>query len=137
MSDDSDFFGEVFDDPENDPLLGGADSSDDAAGANEHERPGPPSWMSDDAAREGAGSGTDVDEGGSSTQKRILVDQQGDAGQGIDAINQAVGQGWRLVKISLARPDGEQPASAQAAHRFVATLEQESPQSLFDFGAPS
>jgi hypothetical protein len=134
MNEDSDFFGDVFDDPEDDPLLGGDSASSDESPDSEPERRGPPSWMSEEPNANGEATPSE-DEEDDHTRKRIVVDQNGDAGAGIDALNQAVGQGWRLVRISLARPDGEQAASPQAAHRFVATLEQDEPQSLFDFGA--
>jgi len=140
MSEDNDFFGDVFDNPEDDPLLGSESSSPDESRSSDEPAPddsdqqGPPSWMSEEADTHGASS-SDVGENPGPTRKRIVVDQEGDAGAGIDALNQAVGQGWRLVRISLARLDGEQAATPRAAHRFVATLEQERPQSLFDFGA--
>jgi hypothetical protein len=133
MNDDNDFFGDVFDDPEDDPLLEGeASSTDDPSETS--DQPGPPSWMSGSPHPNGEAHADDREEAGAN-QKRIVVDQQGSGGEGIDALNRAVGQGWRLVRISLARPDGEQAATARDAHRFVATLEQERPQSLFDFGA--
>lgn len=151
MSEDSDFFDDVFDDPDDDPLLGGspepsddldAESGDPSAGSapsEEPERQGPPSWMSDEPNTNGtafAPNGTEPNgaETSDPSRKQIVVDQEGDAGAGIDALNQAVGQGWRLVRIFLARPTGQQAATPQAAHRFVAILEQDRPQSLFDFG---
>jgi hypothetical protein len=152
MSEDNDFFGDVFDDPQDDPLLGNSPASSGDSSSEPPDRPtgsdsqdhgkqqGPPSWMSDEPNTNGTApstNGTEPSESESSdpNRKEIVVDQQGDAGAGIDALNQAVGQGWRLVRISLARPDGEQAATPQAAHRFVAILEQDRPQSLFDFGA--
>jgi len=140
MSEDNDFFDDVFDDPEDDPLLGSAPSPADESvpeepAPDEPDQQGPPSWMSEESNANGASS-SEAETETDPTRKRIVVDQEeGDAGTGIDALNEAVGQGWRLVRISLARPDGEQAATQQAAHRFVATLEQERPQSLFDFGA--
>jgi hypothetical protein len=68
-------------------------------------------------------------------QKDILVDQRDGTGDGLETLNEALGEGWKLVRISLAQPDGEQAVSRREAHRFVATLEQERPPSLFDFGA--
>jgi len=135
MSQDSNFFGDVFDDPEDDPLLGDESRASDESAASEPDRQGPPSWMSEDPTPNGEASSTDRNENTGPARKQILVDQQKDAGAGLDALNQAVGQGWRLVRISLARPNGEQAATPQAAHRFVAILEQDRPQSLFDFGA--
>ncbi len=137
MSDDSDFFGDVFEDPEDDPLLGGEDASAENRASDTPEDQGPPSWMTDDPQSNGRHKDGD-DERAKETgpeQKQIVVDQRGEKGEGIDALNQAVGQGWRLVRICLARPDGEQSATPRAANRFVAILEQDHPQSLFDFGA--
>ena len=149
MSEDSDFFGDVFDDPQDDPLLGDSSaSSGDAAPENadqptesdsqEDDKQGPPSWMSDQPNTNGTatspnGAGPSESEPSDPSRKEIVVDQQGDSGAGIDALNQAVGEGWRLVRICLARPDGEQARTPRAAHRFVAILEQDRPQSLFDF----
>lgn len=133
MSDDNDFFGNVFDDPEDDPLLGGEDSPADESGTEAPDRQGPPSWMEEDRTNgeaDSPGSGEEA----SPTQKRIVVDH-GPTGEGIDELNRAVGQGWRLVRISLARTDGQEVSSEREPHRFVATLEQENPQSLFDFDA--
>jgi hypothetical protein len=146
MSDDSDFFGNVFDDPEDDPLLGDDESSD---ASEENDSPdesssldddlGAPSWMSDEPANgrdsDSSSQPSSSDASDEPTRKEIIVDQQADDPNGLDELNDAVGEGWRLVQISLAQPDGEQASSRQAAERFVAILEQDSPQSLFDFGA--
>lgn len=135
MSNNSDFFGDVFDDPKDDPLLGGDESS--AEGTPERFDPqGQPSWMSEGDSTNGtssASSGARND----ACRKQIVVDQRRDEAEGIDALNRAVGEGWRLVRLSLDRPDGEQATSRKAAHRFVAILEQEEPRSLFDFGCTS
>lgn len=129
MSNDSDFFDDVFEDPEDDPLLGG-----DSLPADEDsdEPEGPPSWMSNDTQMNGRTSAEPGD-GLGPKRKQIVVDPRDGEGNGIDALNRAVGQGWRLVSLSLRRPDGEQ-ASTQQAHQFVATIEEDNPQSLFDFG---
>ncbi len=135
MSNHSNFFGDVFDDPNEDPLLGNDDGPADET--DERSDPhGPPSWMSDE---EGSGEQTASSEGGCNRagRKQIVVDQRRDEAEGIDALNRAVGEGWRLVRLSLDRPDGEQAVSREAAQRFVAILEQEQPRSLFDFGAAS
>jgi hypothetical protein len=127
MSTDNDFFGDIFDDPEDDPLLEGDSPPDDAA-------PGPagaPSWMDDGASPNGR---ADSERDAGPERKQIRVEQGAENGEGIDALNRALGQGWRLVRLSLARPDGQQAASAQEAQQLLATLEQDHPQSLFDFG---
>jgi len=134
MNDDSNFFGDVFEDPDDDPLLGGEEP--DSSKPSDDELQGRPSWMSEDVPTNGeSGAAASPGESEGPNQKQVVVDQKEDAGTGIDELNQAVEQGWRLVRISLARPDGEQVATAREAHRFVAILEQENPQSLFDFGA--
>jgi hypothetical protein len=136
MEDGSDFFGSVFDDPEDDPLLGGSSggeevSSESEPGPDPHDR-GVPSWMSDDEADAG-----EADPGGTGPeQKEIVVVQRGESQQGLDELNEAVGEGWRLVQLSLAESDGGGAAARKEEQRFVAVLKQESPQSLFDFTGP-
>jgi len=132
MSNDSDFFGDVFDDPEDDPLLGGGDAASDAPSEGP-DGEGPPSWMAEDARTEDESAGDGPDTSGPD-QKRIRVDPAEDAGDGLDSLNRAVGQGWRLVGLSLARPGDEPGGASEPAYHFVATLEQDRPQSLFDFG---
>jgi hypothetical protein len=135
MSDHSDFFGDVFDDPSEDPLLGNEDGPADET-AERSDPHGRPSWMSDGegSSEQAASSEADCNRAG---RKKIVVDQRREEADGIDALNRAVGEGWRLVRLSLDRPDGEQAVSREAAQRFVAILEQEQPRSLFDFGAAS
>lgn len=132
MSNDSDFFGDVFDDPEDDPLLGGGDAPSDVPSEGP-DGEGPPSWMTEDARGRGGHAGGDPDTA-RPDQKRIRVDPAEDAGDGLDSLNRAVGQGWRLVGLSLARPGDEPGGASEPAYHFVATLEQDRPQSLFDFG---
>ena len=146
MEDNDDFFGDVFDDPEDDPLIGGSDSDDSssgyesdesASGSSEH---GPPSWMSEErvnghgSSEESAGSGSQKSDSGPA-QKTVIVDQSGDQTDGLDELNEAVGEGWRLVRITLSRSDQNGSERTDRAEKFVAVLEQEGPQSLFDFGA--
>lgn len=142
--DDDTFFGNVFDDPNDDPLLGGDPSDPTEASPDTSPEQGAPSWVSDARengeapgpdAHDGNGDRADDESSGRPEQMDILVDQQDGSGDGLETLNDALGEGWKLVRISLAQPDGEQAASRQAAHRFVATLEQERPPSLFDFGA--
>lgn len=135
MSNNSNFFGTVFEDPKDDPLLEREQRSgqERAGQADSREQP---SWMSEgDGSNEAMSSShTDHNE---PCRKQVVVDQRNDEAEGLDALNRAVDQGWRLVRLSLDRPDGEQAASRTAAHRFVAVLEQEQPRSLFDFGCAS
>lgn len=149
MDDPNDFFGDIFQDPEDDPLLdGGAD--DEPGGGPPPSRDGAadrgiPSWMTEepDAERPDGPASTDAPSPSSPTgdagsgepdaseRREIVVDQR--AGRGLEALNEAVAQGWRLVRITLAPADG--PADRRrATERFVAVLEPDDPQSLFDFG---
>lgn len=141
MSADKDFFGDVFDSPEDDPLLGDGAEAPNESSTPESREQGPPSWMSDDeqdnpASSRGNESGdTQHDDATAPTKQKEIVLEGESGGRGLDELNEAVGQGWRLVRISLVGAGGQQAASRREAERFVATLEQESPQSLFDFGA--
>ena len=149
MDDPNDFFGDVFQDPEDDPLLGGdAPEDDPAGGSSSTSDPAPdrgsPSWMDDepdappasgssppDASEEAPTSEGGPGATGGPERREIVVDQR--AGRGLDALNEAVAQGWRLIRISLAQADA--PGDGErAAERFVAILEPDNPQSLFDFG---
>jgi hypothetical protein len=89
--------------------------------------------MSEEEDRGGRGTSSPSDRTGA-CQKQIVVDPRRDEAAGLDVLNRAVGNGWQLVRLSLDRPDGEQAASRGDAHRFVAVLEKERAQSLFDFG---
>jgi NADPH-dependent 2,4-dienoyl-CoA reductase/sulfur reductase-like enzyme len=132
MSRNSDFFGDVFDDPNDDPLLGGEQSS--TGEATEQVQPkGQPSWMSEGEEYSNGVTSPSTADHNDVCRKQVVVDQRRGKAEGIDALNRAVGDGWRLVRLSLDRPNGEQAASRTAAHRFVAVLEQEEPRSLFDF----
>lgn len=137
MDDDSDFFGSVFDDPEDDPLLGGEETGPEDASENEENEADPlengvPSWVSDDSS----GDGAHPSENAEPERKEIVVVQRGESQKGLAELNDAVGKGWRLVQLALAQPDGERTSARTKAQRFVAILEQDSPQSLFDFGGP-
>jgi len=140
MNNGTDFFGNVFDNPEDDPLLQGeAEEASSSADRAEREA-GAPSWMTSETNTESASSQSVSDRreardsGSVCERKKIVVDQRDENDRGLTELNEAVGQGWRLVRISLDRPSGQQAASRVEAERFVAVLEQESPQSLFDFG---
>ena len=135
MNDDHGFFSDVFDDPGDDPLLGGEGASAESAETPEHQ--GPPSWMSEEKRTNGEADARSEKGGTEAGRKQIVVDQRGNEAEGIEALNRAVEQGWRLVGISRDRPDGEQATEKRRIHRFVATLEQERPQSLFDFDSAS
>ncbi len=140
MSKDNDFFGDVFDSPEDDPLLGGEESDPLNESSSQSPNQGVPSWMSDEHTNGTAASDEDEttdDQREEAPQtperKEIVVEGERDDSS-LNELNEAVGQGWRLVRISLARPNGQQAASRREAKRFVAILEQDRPQSLFDFG---
>jgi hypothetical protein len=154
MDDHDDFFGDIFEDPEDDPLLDGDADDEPAPGGPSSSRGrtpgrGIPSWITEDSdpERPGGPASTDAPGGpssptgdggsgepGAAERREIVVDQR--AGRGLEALNEAVAQGWRLIRISLARTE-ESAAEQQAAERFVAILELDTPQSLFDFGPGS
>lgn len=136
MTNDNAFFDEVFDDPEEDPLLpnAGESSSEEASDSNEE---GPPSWIEEEPDSEHTHFSRKEQEDGSESgreRKEVIVDQRKNDPRGLSELNQAVGQGWRLVRIVLAQQDGQQDAMYKEAQRFIAILEQDTPQSLFDFG---
>ena len=132
MSGNSDFFGDVFDDPDEDPLLGGNESA--VGGSPERSDPqGEPSWMSEGDERSNGTPSPSTADQNDACRKQIVVDQRRGESEGMDALNRAVGDGWRLVRLSLDRLNGEQAASRTVSHQFVAILEQEEPRSLFDF----
>lgn len=120
-------------------MLGGEEgcSSKEEASQAEVEQ-GAPSWMQDEhgecSSEEEQASSRDDDRGPAPERKQIVVDQEGQ--RGLTELNEAVGQGWRLVQISLDHSRDQQATSGRGAKRFIAVLEQESPQSLFDFGTP-
>ena len=135
MSDNDNFFGSVFEDPDDDPLLGGEGPDSKGSSDENNDIEGQPSWATEEVPANGkADSSTEASENKDATQKQIVVDQHQEAGAGTDEINRAVEQGWRLVRISLPSTGREQAATTRKAHRFVAILEKEEPQSLFDFG---
>jgi hypothetical protein len=132
MSDDSEFFGDVFDRPDEDPLLRDDLDREPPPESSADPAEKAPSWMSEDA-ESGAQAGAGRTREGRPERKTIIVDQGAADGDGLEELNEALGRGWQLVQLSLARPDGPQ-ASSRPAARFEAVLEQDSPQSLFDFG---
>ena len=124
----STFFGNVFDDPEDDPLLENENASSDAS-AESPEQYGTPSWVDDDAASR-------ENEETDRTQKTIVLDQRSGKRKGIDELNQSIEEGWELVRLALYQSDDQAGAGAAPVNRrFVAELSQEGPASLFDFGA--
>lgn len=134
MSNDSNFFGTVFEDPNDDPLLEEEKRSGCEPSEPSHSQE-QPSWVDGEGASGTASSSNTNDN--EACRKQVVVDQRRDEAKGLDELNRAVDQGWRLVHLSLDRPNGEQATSRRAAHRFVAILEQEEPRSLFDFGCTS
>ena len=144
MSDDG-FFGSVFNNPEDDPLL---HSDEDPSLPEEDDLV--PSWMgeeSDSAATEveppksedpapapswAPAEDSEAPEEETSEQKEIVIDSDKANSENLDAVNEAVQQGWRLKKIDL---DLSPPLSSSSDARVVVFLERESPQSLFEFGS--
>lgn len=133
MSDDREFFGEVFDSPDEDPLLQDELDREPPPESSADPAEEAPSWMSE-ASESEAHAGADRSPEGRPGQKTIVVDQHAADGDGLEELNEALGRGWQLVQLSLAGPDGPQASSRRPAARFEAVLERDGPQSLFDFG---
>jgi hypothetical protein len=131
-----DFFGELFDDPKGDPLL--HEEAGDSPAKNQSsnaEHQGPPSWMSYDSSSNGRDANDDGrQEKENVEQKEIIIDQRGENGKSLDALNQAIRQDWDLVRVFLSQADGQPDTVRHSTLRFVATLEKQNPKSLFDFG---
>lgn len=115
------FFGNIFDSPDDDPLLkSDADRNDPVA-----DDFAPPSWM-DDADR-------DVD-----SSDEVPVEMQevevtpNDGTDSLEIINEAIDHGWRLAHITLTETETA-AASGDAPQRFIVTIERDIPRSLFDF----
>jgi hypothetical protein len=152
---DQGFFGDVFDSPDDDPLLQSDDSSDfdpesdesapSGTGPPEPEPAGspsasggdqlasedhPPSWMNDDSFMSGGeGDADDVDDQVPAEQQQVVVaPRPGDEMRGVETLNEAFDHGWRLRKVGLA--DSAEPHDPT----FVVTIERDIPRSLFDFG---
>jgi len=126
---DGNFFDDVFEDPDEDPLLGGEGASSEASSASPESR-GAPSWMDEENA-ESREEKTDRE----ARTKKIVVDQRAGHGQDLDELNRAVKQGWEVVRLSYQRPGTTTGgAGTEGRRQFVAVLEQDGPQSLFDFG---
>ena len=135
MGDDSKFFDSVFEDPEDDPLLGDEEPSSDPSARPDKRRAGAPSWMGGPGDATTDRSSPDEARETGPNRKEIVVDQSADDRRGLDALNEAISQGWKMVRLSVSEPGDESGAAARGGHRFVVVLEQEGPQSLFDFGA--
>jgi len=126
---DSSFFDNVFEDPEKDPLLGGESASSEGA-SQSRESYGAPSWMGEENTES-----SEEKTGREARTKKIVVDQRAGHGQDLDELNRAVKQGWEVVRLSYQRPDEATSGAGKGGQRqFVAVLEQDGPQSLFDFG---
>jgi hypothetical protein len=121
------FFDNVFDDPDEDPLLGGSSPSEERSSESSGD-PGAPSWMNADGKSDSWAERAEDD----SRIREIVVDHRTDSRQDLREINRAVRQGWDVVHLSL-RDSNTVNSSDRPARQFVAVLKQEGPQSLFDF----
>jgi len=149
MSTNDSFFGDIFDTPEDDPLLGGENESPAEEGSpteSQTRGEGPPSWVSEnsevsrdagthDSAEPEDFQQTDPDNP-KQEHKEIVVDQRDGSTRGLHLLNEAVADDWRLTQVIAI--DVESHADGDQTHvsRFVAVLERRKPRSLFGFGEP-
>jgi hypothetical protein len=147
--DNQNFFGEVFGDPANDPLLEGEELEDD-----ESEEAAEPSWVSetkrtvqDDTASDSSPSWgkrrapnsreKKTDEGGAPSEKTITVELG--SGKSLEEVNRSLKGGWRLIYICLDEKDrsGEKKydsGTGSSSKKVLLTLRREEAGSLFDLG---
>lgn len=157
MSDQQGFFGDIFDTPEDDPLLQSEDGSDaepdgdepspadpgpeepeERVGSESSDEPaGPdapmPAWdqdlsMDEDTAGETFGDGSSESAVPTEQERVVLSPGSREASRGIRTLNDACNDGWRIVRIRLSDPDGRH------ASKVIVTIERDIPPSLFDFG---
>lgn len=117
------FFGDIFDSPDDDPLLKSDADRDDPV-PDDFDTP---SWMD--------GTDRDVDGAGEGPVEMQEVEvAPGDGNDNLDRINEAIDHGWRLAHITLTE---KQPSSVSngSSPCFVVTIERDIPRSLFDFGS--
>jgi len=150
MSDQQGFFGDIFDTPEDDPLLQSEDGSDaepddkdapsapqENTGSESSDEPtdpnapmpawGPDLSMDETAEGETFGDGSSESAVPTEQERVVLSPGSSEASRGIRTLNDACSDGWRIVRIRLSDPDGR-PA------KVIVTIERDIPPSLFDFG---
>lgn len=121
------FFGDIFDSPDDDPLL----QSDPDRSPSASDDVETPSWMDDDSF---------MDDGTEDTYDDVPVEMQevvvapNDGNDTLDQINEAIDHGWRLAHITLTDKQRAAVPAGEASPRFVVTIERDIPRSLFDFG---
>jgi hypothetical protein len=154
MSDQQGFFGDIFDTPEDDPLLQSEDGSDAEPDGDEpspadrtpdenvgpesgDERTSPdapmPAWdqglsMDEDATGETFGDGSSERAVPTEQERVVLSPGSSKGSRGIRTLNDACNDGWRIVRLRLSDPDGRH------ASKVIVTIERDIPPSLFDFG---
>lgn len=127
MSDEG-FFEDVFDRPEDDPLLG----EEEPVAPDEQDVQ--PSWTREESEASEAYTSSpagsrNADHADGPEQKTVVVRQEASNTDGLDALNKAVQRGWRIDDLDL--KSGRDEATTD---RIVVTLERNGPQSLFEFG---
>ncbi len=125
---DHNFFDDVFDNPEDDPLLGDDPSPPEEGSSESADDLGAPSWMDAENTQDAQEDQAED----TSRKKEIVVDPRAGHRQDLNEINRAVRQGWEVVRLSLRDPS-EAASADRASRQFVAILKQDGPQSLFDF----
>lgn len=147
--DNRNFFGEVFGDPANDPLLEGEEPEDD-----ESEETAEPSWVSeteatvqDDTAsdagrswgnRRASNSREGTNEGNGVPSEKTITVELG-SGKRLEEVNRSLKKGWRLIYVCLDEkdhPDEKKHASGtdSSSKKVLLTLRREEAGSLFDLG---
>jgi hypothetical protein len=157
MSDQQGFFGDIFDTPEDDPLLQSEDGSDaepdgdepspadrtpdESVGSESGDEPTSPdapmpAWDQDlsmderdeNPASETFGDGSSERAVPTEQERVVLSPGSSEASRGIRTLNDACNDGWRIVRLRLSDPDGRHDS------KVIVTIERDIPPSLFDFG---
>jgi len=122
MSDQEGFFDCMFDSADEDPLLQSDEEamqpSDD--GDTHSPQPGP--------------GDQSTSENGPLKVRELVLHQRGDDTKGLEKVNEAIEDGWRLSHISL--QDRVRSMAGEVETDIIMLLERGTPRSLFDFGGP-
>jgi hypothetical protein len=138
MGNASSFFGDIFDEPEDDPLLGGGPSESPSEREGSPAPDQRPSWV-EESSRDGKPSRSDAPRtetaGGAGDQdapseKTVSVTLGG--GEALNRINESIRGGWRLFHVALDRR-GDASRGEGPPTKVVMTLRREGASSLFDF----
>lgn len=123
------FFGGIFDSAEDDPLLQSepdayTSGTNDGAHAESDATPEPQPETTSDASPSPTTDAAEIQE--------VVLQQTGSSTRGLEDLNEAVENGWRVSHISL--DDKIRSASGDVDTEISILMERETPRSLFDFG---